>query len=279
MSNLYDDLLKLQRIPQAYENWTRYREALSDFIVSETESGTTALIVGAGACGDFDLPRLCGHFSALWLLDRDDAAVREGIARQHADIPEERILHADLLGVPDEAYRAIADDMLALIRAGNAADRFSQRLEDALIRALENRRPDSLLRREGLADTVICCGVHSQLTTVFLQMTSVYSRYVPIRPDAIERLLRERIPGIVSDLNDALLRWAKRTVILGLEERRIGAESGIDGAWQAMRDFERRELAIRAQTRLVWPFDPAQNKAYTMRITVAEKPIPHAPNV
>ena len=279
MSNLYDDLLKLQRIPQAFENWTRYREALSDFIVSETEPGTTALIVGAGACSDFDLPRLCDHFSALWLLDRDDAAVREGIARQHADIPAERILRADLLGVPDETYRAIADDMLALIRAGSAADRFSQRLEDTLIRALENRRPDALLRREGLADTVICCGVHSQLATVFLQMTSVYSRYVPIRSDAIEQLLRERIPGIVSDLNDALLRWAKRTVILGLEERRIGAEGGIDGARQAMRDFERRALAIRAQTRLVWPFDPAQNKAYTMRITVAEKPIPHAPNV
>ena len=38
------------------------------------------------------------------------------------------------------------------------------------------------------------------------------------------------------------------------------------GAWQAMRDLEGRDLSPKAQTRLIWPCDPAQNKSYAGRV-------------
>lgn len=135
MGNLYDDLLSLQTIPTAYTDWTEYREQLTGFIQEHTDPRTTACFVGAGACNDFDLSRLTCHFDRLLLLDRNMDAMQEGLVRQSIRIPEECLIQADLLGIPDEAYRSIADHMLSAIREqqrrtapdARAVERFSGR--------------------------------------------------------------------------------------------------------------------------------------------------------
>ena len=48
MDNLYDQLIRLSHLPNAYEEWSEYRSALTAFIISSTIGGGTALIVGAG---------------------------------------------------------------------------------------------------------------------------------------------------------------------------------------------------------------------------------------
>ena len=274
MSNLYDDLKVLAQIPHAYETWTDYRERLSGFFMSQTEPGSTALIVGAGACSDLALQTLCEHFSEIRLLDRDADALREGVRRQRAQILPDRLICADLLGVSEETYRAIADGLLSEIQSASLRPdpaRFERCLKEAFAQALRTRTPDPITAQAALSDHVICCGVHSQLLTTFLQMASVYRRYVPFRPEAIESFLREQLPSLVFALNDTLFRWAKRSVIFGLEECRIGIAGGVDGAWQAFSDLERRGVPIAAEQRLIWPFDPAQGKAYSMRILQIEK--------
>ena len=275
MGNLYDDLLSLQTIPTAYTDWARYREQLTGFILEHTDPHTTACIVGAGACNDFDLSRLNSHFDRLLLLDRNVDAMQEGMERQSIRIPERDLLHADLLGIPEDVYRSISDHMLSAIREqqrrtapdAKAVERLFLREMDA---AYMNRQPDKLMEQNGIADYVICCGVHSQLLTVFPQMANVYRRYIDIRPEAIEQKVRKWIPGVMAELNDALFRWARKGVIVGLEECRIGEVGGVDGASQALDLLKKSGYTVLAQTSLEWDFDPRRRKSYQMRIMQIE---------
>ncbi len=276
MPDLYDDLLQNQIMPNAFSDWAAYRDELTGFLLSSTDSGASALIVGAGPCNDFDLVRLKRHFGKLMLLDRDGQAMRAGAARQGAPFASDEFLCADLVGIAPDTYRQIAARMLALLRAELASgapdgERFEQAFLRQMASAFQNRRTDALMELSGLADYVICCGVHSQLLTVFPQMARVYQRYIPIRFEIVAGFIREQIPAVVSDLNDALLRWARKGVLIGLEEGRLGVDGGIEGAWQAMQDLNRRSLVPRVQTHLIWPFDPARDKAYAMRVMAFER--------
>ena len=228
-----------------------------------------------GECNDFDLRRLNSHFDRLLLLDRNVDAMQEGMARQGVRISEECFIQADLLGIPDETYRSVAERMLSAIREqqrrtapdAKAVERLFLREMDA---AYMNRQPDKLMEQSGIADYVICCGVHSQLLTVFPQMASVYRRYIDIRPETIEQKVRRWIPGVMAELNDALFRWVRKGVIVGLEECRIGEIGGIDGASQALDQLKKSGHTVLAQTSLEWDFDPRRQKAYQMRIMQIE---------
>ena len=271
MSNLYDDLLSLQKIPDAFANWAGYRGALTGYIISHTEPGSTVLIAGAGPCNDLDLVRLCGHFSSVSLLDRDRSAMLEGLRRQKTPIPPQNVICSDLLGVSEDSYRSMADAMLPEIRreygkADPDAQRIEKRLREELRRVYEGRKTDEPAGRTGLADYVVCCGLHSQLMTIPLQMISVYRRYVPFDDASLAGSIREQIPAAAARVNGILLGWAGRGVILGLERERSGVGGAIDGAWQAMLDMERRRYPVTARTRLEWPFDPARDKAYLMEL-------------
>lgn len=275
MGNLYDDLLSLQAIPTAYTDWAGYREQLTGFILKHTAPHTTACIVGAGACNDFDLRRLSGHFDRVLLLDRNTDAMRKGVERQSIRIPEECFIQADLLGIPDETYRSIADHMLSAIREqqrrtapdAKAVERLFLREMDT---AYMNRQPDKFMEQSGIADYVICCGVHSQLLTVFPQMANVYRRYIDICPEVIEQKVRKWISGVMAELNDALFRWAGKGVIVGMEEYRIGEIGGIDGARQALDLLKKSGHTVLAQSSMRWDFDPKRNKAYQMQIMQIE---------
>ena len=275
MGNLYDDLLSLQTIPTAYTDWAGYRERLTGFILEHTNTHTTACIVGAGACNDFDLRRLNGHFDRLLLLDRNTDSTKEGMERQSIRIPERDLLYADLLGIPEDVYRSISDHMLSAIREqqrrtapdSKAVERLFLREMDA---AYMNRQPDKIMEQSEIADYVICCGVHSQLLTMFPQMANVYRRYIDIRPEAIEQKVRKWIPGVMVELNDALFRWAGKGVIVGLEEYRIGEIGGIDGASQALDLLKKSGHSVLAQSSLRWDFDPKRNKVYQTQIMQIE---------
>lgn len=79
MKSLYDQLLALQQIPNAYDEWAEYRAELTAFIIAHTDHDASALIVGAGACNDFDLSKLAGHFSQITLPDRNETSMHAGI--------------------------------------------------------------------------------------------------------------------------------------------------------------------------------------------------------
>lgn len=276
MGNLYDDLLALQVIPNAYEEWASYREQLTDFIINHTDSRTTAWIVGAGACNDFNLQKLSCHFSELNLIDRNTDAIRKGIARQNICIRDDQIECIDLLGITDEQYRALANQMLSIIRSEVTCGQLTpSRIESFFLNGIDTafaeRQPDAQTKATGVADYVVCCGVHSQLMTMFPQMAKVYQRYVPISEQAVFDCVQQKTWEVIRDLTDTLFRWAGKGVIIGLERERLEEPGMIEGAWQALEDLNRRNCKVSAKASLVWNFCSSQKKSYLMDLMLVEQ--------
>lgn len=273
MDTLYDRLLALQRLPTAYGEWAAYRAALTDFAVGHTAGDGSLLVVGAGACNDLDLQRLAAHFLTVTLLDRDGAAMDAGLARQGVPPGRIRTVTADLLGVPDGAYREMCDGLLGKLqrqrRLGQADPAALTELFCAAMNAmLENRKPDACAERGLRADTVLCCGVHSQLLSMFPQMAGVYARYAAMDVNRIEDAVRRWNAVIMGELNARLLRMAGSGLILGLEEGRLGMEGGVEGAAEALLDLPRLPAKLVEEAKLLWPLDRSQGKIYSMRLVL-----------
>lgn len=125
----YAALRRSQLLPDAWEEWSAYREQVTDYIIENSRPGTTFAVFGAGRCNDLDLARLCGHFSEITLFDVDEAAMREAAERcmreaaaQEKEFAAEfehknewhrqnatiRIHPVDFVGIPKEDYIAFA---------------------------------------------------------------------------------------------------------------------------------------------------------------------------
>ena len=239
MENLYDALLSLQRIPNAYENWRDYRASLTAYITRQAPPGATAVLVGAGECNDLDLRRLAAHFSQLTLLDLNTDAMREGLKRQDADSAKIRLVEADLFGVTPDIYRETADTLLEALKTslrvgGARPDAFADLFLASMKQAMSHRRPAELDKLGIPADYVVCCGVHSQLLAIFPQMLRVYRRYLDFDPVPVLRRISELNGAIASECTAQLLALAGHGLFLGLEEQRVGVEGGVEGAAQAI---------------------------------------------
>ena len=262
MSSLYDTLLKRNTVTGAFEAWAEYRKALTAFIL-ECAQGDSCLIVGAGACNDIDTAQLAARFSRVTLLDTDTAAMDRALER----CPGNNItaLRADILGVFAERYRALDAEMTAGINAGQTGAWLTAAFLGRLDRMMAEARPDPL----PMADTVICCGVHSQLLAMFARMAAVYARYAAMDTQRIFERISRQNAELQPAFNTRLLKAARATLITGLETGRAGMPGGIEGASQALADLAARQLSG-VQTELLWPFDRAQGKLYTVRAAAFE---------
>ena len=276
MDTLYDQLLGLQHIPNAYDEWTAYRAALTDFIVTHTKKGTSALIIGAGECNDYDLNRMIEHFSEITLLDHNEIAICEGLKHQSVEPVNIRVVKADLLGIPEDDYRTMCDvllhEMQRQYRYGKInPDVIVQLFLSQMAAIFQNRHPDQITQRDSMADYVICCGVHSQLINIFPQMAGVYHRYLKIDIKHIYEVVHSMNTVIAREFNTRLLRMAKVGVILGLEDSRVGMDGGIEGAAQALECIQSGNAEITNETALIWPFEQSQGKIYIMKVMLLSK--------
>lgn len=267
--NLYDALQKLLVIPDAFDAWKPYRDALTDHIISCSEPGTSAAVVGAGACNDLDLKRLSAHFAQVILLDRDLNAMVEGLERQQAEQENITLETCDLVGISAQTYRKLADSMVLEMRMQSACgiqdgEELAKLFLDGMVLAVRNRRPT--LPDCPIADYVICCGVHSQLFNLFPQMAAVLAPLGNMSLEQIYFAASAHAGDLARELNRLLRRMAKREVILGLETGRVGTEGGIEGADQALRDIWNHNLPLYHGTELIWPFDMKQGKVYSMTV-------------
>lgn len=264
MGSLYDSLLSLNAMEGAREDWAEYRGALTAFILDRAKKGGSCLIAGAGACNDLDLAQLSAHFSSVTLLDTDTAAMQSALDRCPAE--NVRLLRADFLGVPEEDYRAFDGEMQAGIRAGTGGDKLTKLFLERMERLLLVARPDLLPR----ADTVVCCGVHSQLLAMFARMAGVYARYTALDLKRIYQRISLFNGQLQPAFNARLLEAAESELILGLETGRPGVPGGIEGAAQALLDLASRGLAA-CTAELEWPFDITRQKQYTVKVICVNK--------
>ena len=77
------------------------------------------MILGAGACNDFDLSLLVKHFSKITLLDYDENSMRQAI-RKYALSDRERgkieIRKTSLNGIGEEEYASFCDELQSFAR-------------------------------------------------------------------------------------------------------------------------------------------------------------------
>ena len=83
--SLYEDLLQKQFLPHAYEDWTDYRNAISNYLIASTAADSSLAIFGAGGCNDWDLSLLAGHFSSITLIDNNLPAMKQALKRYHLE--------------------------------------------------------------------------------------------------------------------------------------------------------------------------------------------------
>ena len=268
-NTLYDQLLRLRKLPNAFSEWTAYRCRLTDFILENAEKGSSLLVMGAGGCNDLDLTRLSSYFSKVILSDCDEAAMREGIKKQNIPPMEIEIQITDYLGIEPSDYRSLCGQIEQQIRLRSENSEILKRTLPYLF--LERMQEivqahRKFCRKNIMTDYIVCCGVHSQLNNLFPQMAEVYHRYVdfdlqPIyqKASALNRILAE-------DLNGWILSNSGKGAFLGLERKRNGMESPIEGAYQAIEDLSDRKVKIRAEKLLEWPFYQKENKVYEMQL-------------
>ena len=81
---VYDALEKRHVMPRAWDDWADYRKNWSDWIIRYCKWDSSVLIVGAGACNDYDLEHFTKFFEKIFLFDLDEDAMRGALKR----IPE-----------------------------------------------------------------------------------------------------------------------------------------------------------------------------------------------
>ncbi|MBO5336503.1 MAG: hypothetical protein J6A94_05150 [Lachnospiraceae bacterium] len=81
--SLNEDIYKIAienlEIKNAFEDWEKYRDEITDFIISNSNPGKTAAIFGAGKCNDLDLCKLSGHFEKIFLIDIDEKSMKDAL--------------------------------------------------------------------------------------------------------------------------------------------------------------------------------------------------------
>ena len=272
--SIYDELLKLQNIPDAFKQWEAYRNELTNPIRSATGKKSTVAVFGAGKCNDLDLCELKEHFEHITLIDKEKSGMYRALEQYHLQREEKISLReADFLGIAPEDYRAYADDILKMIQVDGRNTDMSEVAEYAIL-SMERLYQAAFCHVPDFGDKkydyVVAVGVHSQINNMFAWLWQVYLEAVGQQEERVFSYIKEKNNQVIQRFDDALFRSAKKGALIGCENRRIGQQGAIQGALQAIEDIQRRdrvgECEIAQTISLDWPFDRGQGITYQMML-------------
>lgn len=285
--------------PDAREEWKEYRKAVTEFILANSDPGSSLTIYGAGRCDDLELAELSGHFSRVTLADYmyDDTTDVElcKIAKNIICV------NLDMVGIPRGKFLCFIDYFkrnIGLLEMENGEMEFRDRLLDIVREAYKNRSDVSGSAgelREGLkADYSVILGVHSQLNNSFSgiwnYVLAALAPYENTRPGVYEscrRLMadiemeqRRHTQEIVHSVNDFVIAGTRKAFFAGyelfLKNSNVNTDGplAVEGAWQCSHDLEEREKAGKihntAFIRPDWPLDARRGICYAMAVGVWE---------
>ena len=166
--NLYDRLLTLQEIPNAYTSWKPYRQSLTDYIIGQLNKSEDVLILGIGRGNDIQLKQLIPHIKSLTLWDKEEQAIHEALVQYGLEThPQVKCIGKDLLGLSPKDYRQYADELMQFVRhKGMQTD--VEALKDVGLKALQKLTEKIKVTPIGekTYDTIIMIGLHSQLLSM-----------------------------------------------------------------------------------------------------------------
>lgn len=281
--------------PDARTEWSGYRRQVTDFILANSEPGTTVAIYGAGRCDDLELEKMTSHFSKIVLADCMYENQTTGVE------PSKYKENIDLTGIPRDSFLLFIDYFqknLGCLGQREGEEAFREDLFEIIQEAYEKRVDVNGLSgagRERLkTDYSVILGVHSQLNNSFSGIWNyVLAALAPYRNtrgelyDSCCRLMtdiemeqRKHTPEIVHSVNDFVISNTGRAFFAGYElylkeQMAVAATEGaaaVEGAWQCSHDLEEREKAghIRntAFIRPEWPLDSRRGINYAMAVGV-----------
>ena len=273
--NLYDQLRALQVLEHAFEEWSEYRKQLTDYILNHTVCNKSLAIWGAGRCNDLDLRRLSTYFSSITLIDRDENAMQEAIERYGLEETHQNIHKRviDFVGLTDEDYRQYAQYLIDQILRKNAfiheehfVDKVLIGLDQLYEKIIYHRIP---IERDCF-DYTIVIGVHSQLLSMLEWIWSIILQNIQHEEYEVRRALILMNDGLIEKFNHMVLKTTRKTVFMGCELCRVDREGPIQGAYQAMKDIEKRvlrkEIEVSASLLIEWPFHLKEGVAYQVNL-------------
>ncbi len=269
---VYDTLEKRHVMPRAWEDWAAYRSAWSQWIMHHCERGGSLLIVGAGACNDYDLEHFLQFFDRITLYDVDEQAMQAAIRRvPQADRARVSCETGDLLGIYPEEYREFCTAIQSEVnRCGKLTD-ITQLAQIAVIVA-QSMYARAAQRRAALvlpqADVVAVSGVHSQINHMLPWIWEAYMQVLGQREERVFGLASEENSRIAVQINRKLCEAAGHALFVSAEASRAGVPGGVEGAWQALADLKRHTdesaLHLVDTTHFAWGYDLRQNMIYDM---------------
>ncbi|MBQ9120586.1 MAG: hypothetical protein IJY09_11135 [Lachnospiraceae bacterium] len=267
---IYRHLRARQKIEHAWEDWSEYREALTEYLLKYTESGTTVAIFGAGECNDLNLRKLTEHFSNVMLYDYDEAALQEAVMRYGLEGDERlRWKTCDFAGITTEEYMEYAELLLMQNESGEINESLLLQKLECIYQAASERTPDFGTE---CYDYAIAIGIDSQLNNMAEWLRQTISGAAG---DALTERIGMENERIVQRFHDRILGITRRQLFLGCERERLGMSGAIEGALQAFWDIEDRltqkELQLINGFVIDWPFDWKQEIIYRMEIMNLKK--------
>lgn len=302
--SIYSQIKEKFIMPNAYQDWSKYREKVTRLIVDGVERQVTGYetvndglvkkkmvpiykedlsiaILGAGSCSDFDLVGIAQHFDEITLIDVDDAGMKKAIEWMPEIFKEKITLKTvSITGITDGDQNNFCEHILKKVSLYGSS--MTKEMYNAFLMEELTILDTKLYKEEGdlqkdilpLAgyDVVVCLGVHSQLMSLLTYMIHVLTYNISGQlfrgeaPDDSEiiRYIKDMDKRIIPVINSAILKCSREKAVFGCE---YDDENPVEGAYQCIEDLRERGLGIQEQ-HLVWDFNPNENVVYDMLIQI-----------
>jgi len=288
---LYREIKKNFILPNAYNDWKEYRNAVTDYVIEETNQVNVPLtfssnmdetsllptlaIVGAGACNDLNLCKLTSHFSKITLLDCDSDAIHTALQTYHLqDCSQIECQVISLNGLHESHYEAFCDQLQAYVQEQFdtlTPEQFEAYAISLLQKYLYETQNYIIPLPAHTYDYICCFGVHSQLQAMFsyiykafeINLREIKFADAPNLNSHFNSYLQAENERFIPLFHDALFNCAKQGVFLGLEKKRTNNDDAIEGAYQGIIDIQKRNLTTKCSS-VVWPFLPSEDIYYEM---------------
>lgn len=263
-------------LTNAWEDWASYRSHLTDIILENNPK--SLMLIGAGRCNDVDLLRISLGCDSVVCIDTDSDAVCAAISKLPDKLQENvSFKEVSLTGIDESDLEHFCNEIIGIIRleGRNLTD---DRLRKHLFSGIESLKDKMFGSEEKLSeklqdksvDTVVCCGVHSQLfSTLSFFIRSLISSLGEIlqNPEGLENeiyeMIRKMNRDIIPIINRSIYRTARETIIIGNE---FSPDNPVEGASQCISQVRSNLNPI--EIHLKWEFNRAEGIIYDMLIQI-----------
>lgn len=274
--NIYDQLLKLQIIENAWEEWEIYRQEVTHYLIDHLEDKRELAIFGAGRCNDMDLNLLLAHFEKIVLVDLDEEGMKVALKKQGLENETRITLEiADFVGISSNDYRSFADTLVYKVRQKGLETSITELAQVAMVELdrFYMQIVATPLQFKTYANIVVM-GIHSQLISMLDWIWQAVLQTLGQEEISVRQKIMQMNTIVIKRFNTALIKSTQSRLIIGYEIERAGRAGAVQGAMQAAIDFKQRveqhEMQLLGFTQMDWPFDNQQGILYHMGVFTLE---------